>query len=301
MPQPDVTEAILAALLGAFCYALAATLQHHEASGAPAGGLAHPRLLWQLARRPRWLLGTGAAAAGAALHLFALSRGPLTVVQPVGVTGLLFVIPLAAVMWRHRVRLRELVAAAVILGGLGTMLGVLPSGSGIAVTDSGQIGGLVLGAVALTGVTVAVAAVVAAGRVRSMVLATGTGIAFGVASALARVLLQLHGHTHVLVPAVFAGVGVVVLAPLGMLLLQHAYRTGGVATVLATLTVVDPLVAAACGVLLLHEPLPGAPEQITLLAIGALCVTVGIATLARSPAQRRARPPVPRQAVVRGS
>lgn len=283
-----MTVAIPAALLGAFCYALAATLQHHEVAEAPASGVAHPRLLWALARRPRWLLGIAAAGVGAALHLLALSRGPLTLVQPLGVTGLLFVIPLAARMWRHRVRLHELVAAAVILGGLGAVLGVLPPGSGTAMTDSEPIVGLVLGAAVVIAATVPIAAALAAGRLRSLVLAVGAAIAFGVTSALARVLLQLHDHSHVLVPALVAGGGVVILAPLGMLLLQNAYRTGSVATGLATLTVVDPLVAAACGVLLLHEPLPQAPQHVTLLAIGALCVTAGIALLARSPVQHRA-------------
>ncbi len=91
-----ILQAVLAALAGAFCYAVAAALQHHEAARATTRGLADPRLLWQLAHRPLWLAGIAATGVGASLHLLALSRGPLTLVQPLGVTSLLFAVPLAA-------------------------------------------------------------------------------------------------------------------------------------------------------------------------------------------------------------
>lgn len=278
-----VFEAPIAALAGAFCFALAAVLQHHEAAGATTVGVANPRLLWQLARRPLWLAGIGATGLGAGLHLFALSEAPLTLIQPLGVTGLVFAVPLAAAMHRRRVHLGELAAAVGVLAGLGSLIAALPGGQGTGQVGPRPIAGFLAVSAALT-VAAIVGARVAMGRGRSLILAFGAGTAFGATSALARLLLQTDGQLGI-VPGprlLLAGAGIVLLAPLGFLLTQSAYRAGGVALALATVTVVDPLVAAATGILLLHEPFPSTPAQTFAAGAGALLITVGIVVLARS-------------------
>lgn len=286
-----VIDAVLAALAGAFCYALAAVLQHHEAERATAPGMASPRLLWQLAHRPLWLAGIAATGLGAGLHLFALSEGPLTLVQPLGVTGLVFAVPLAAQLRHHRVRPRELAAALGVLAGLGALVGALPGGQGTPDVGLEPIAGLLVIAGVLTLAAVAAARVVS-GRPRPLLLAVGAGIAFGATSALARVLLQADLQPGQLPqpPALLAGAAIALLAPLGFLLTQSAYRAGGVALALATVTVVDPLIAVATGILLLHEPHPTAPAQTLAIGAGALLITAGIAVLARSPAHGPAQP-----------
>ena len=278
-----VAQAVFAALAGAFCYALAAALQHHEASRATTRGVAHPRLLWQLARRPLWLAGIAATGLGAGLHLLALSHGPLTLVQPLGVTGLLFAVPLAAALGHHRVQFRELLAAVVVLAGLAALLGAWPTGAGTQLVGPEAVAGFLVTAAGLAAATAAAAAAIT-GHARSLSLAVGAGIAFGSTSALARVLMQLDGHADAGASMALAGAGIALLAPAGFLLTQSAYRAGGLAAALATVTVVDPLVAAGGGVLLLHEPFPATPGQAVAAAIGAAVVTVGITVLARSPA-----------------
>src|SRR6478752_2055657 len=96
------------ALLGSLFFALGAALQQFEAASAA------PATLRRLVRRPRWLLGGLAIAAGTALHVVALKYGPLTVVQPMGVASLLFALPCAAALRRRRPQPGELAAAAVI-------------------------------------------------------------------------------------------------------------------------------------------------------------------------------------------
>lgn len=71
-----VLEAVPAALAGAFCFAVAAALQHHEASRDTTAGVTDPRLLWRLAHRPLWWWGLTATVLGGALHLFASPRPP---------------------------------------------------------------------------------------------------------------------------------------------------------------------------------------------------------------------------------
>lgn len=279
-----VVQAVLAALAGALAFAVAAALQQLEAARATTRGMANPRLLWQLAHRPMWLAGIGATGFGAGLHLFALSKGSLTLVQPLGVSGLVFAVPLAAALRGHRVRPGEVIATLLVVGGLGALLGALPGGSGTSVVDPGFVTGLVVIACGTAAVTTAVAAHVT-GRARSMLLATGAGLCFGGTSALARVLLATHDTPDATGTIVLAGAGIMLLAPVGFLLGQSAYRAGDLASALATVTVVDPLVAVAGGVLLLHEPLPTALEPVLVVALGAVLVFTGIALLARSPAQ----------------
>ena len=52
-----MTAAISVALISAFFFALAATLQQREAGLQTALGASDPRLLWRLAHRPWWLAG----------------------------------------------------------------------------------------------------------------------------------------------------------------------------------------------------------------------------------------------------
>lgn len=294
-----VLEAVLAALAGAFCFAVAAALQHHEASRDTTAGVTDPRLLWRLAHRPLWWWGVTATVLGGALHLYALSKTPLTVVQPLGVTCLVFALPLGAGLHRHRVRRTELAAALVLLAGLMVLLGVVPVGPSANLVDPGLVA-VVVAAAAGTAAATATVARLASGRLRSLLLAFGAAVAFGVTSAMARVLMQLGGlPARLAVPdltvstgrsILFAGIAIALLAPVGFLLLQSAYRAGGFAVTLATLTVVDPIAAAAGGVLLLNEQLP-ATSHAGLVAVGAVLLIVGIAVLVRSPANAPAPGP----------
>jgi len=288
-----IFQAVLAALAGAFCYAVAAALQHHEAARATTRGLADPRLLWQLAHRPLWLAGIAATGVGASLHLLALSRGPLTLVQPLGVTGLLFAVPLAAALRHHRVQMRELMSALIVLAGLGALLGALPVGVGTGTVGEESVAVLLVTAGALAAAATAAARLVR-GSLRSLFLAIGAGIAFGSTSALARVLMHIDGQPGAAEPMLLAGAGIALLAPLGFLLTQSAYRAGGFAAALATITVVDPVAAVTGGVLLLHEPVPTSPGQTLAVSLGAVLITVGIAMLARSPAHAPGRSDVDR-------
>lgn len=281
-------EAVVPALAGAFCFATAAALQQREAVQATTSGTVNPWLVWQLAHRPLWLAGIGAEVLGVALHMFALTRGPLTLVQPLGVTALIFAVPIAAALRHHRLRLWELAAALVVLVGLGALLGVLPAGAGSARMGPGAVAGLLLPFVVLT-TTATVVARLVAGRARSLLLAIGTGVALGTTSALVRVVFELSGSGGDEVPMVLACAGIAVVAPVGFLLMQSAYRAGSFAMVLATITVLDPLTAATGGVLLLHEPLPAAPAVIAAMAVGAALITLGIAALSRSSAHEPMR------------
>ncbi len=279
-----LTVAIVAALASALCFAVAAALQQQEAGVAVASGVADARLLLRLARRPIWLAGVCADVLAAALHVLALSQGSIAVVQPLGVTGLIFAIPLVAVLRRQRVPLRDVAAAMVVLAGLGLLLHLVPH-----TTEAAAMGPRVMIiAVPFTALVFAAAmlglAYARPGRARALLLALGAGTSFGIVAVLVRALLQMMGQPHQGLGMVAAGAGIAVLAPTGYLLLQQSYRVGHFAATLATAVVVDPVAALIGGVLVLNEPLTHTPGQAIAAVISAVAIIGGIAVLVASPA-----------------
>jgi hypothetical protein len=278
-----MTAAILIALASAFCFALAATLQQREAGLDSTLGASDPRLLWRLAHRPWWLVGILADVISAGLHILALSLGAIAIVQPVGVTGLLFAIPMVALLRRTRVPVRDVAAAIVVLSGLALFLGLVPHHTGSHIDGAGTILWIISGTLLLLLALLGLAHR-SPDRVRAVVLAAGAGTAFGVVAVLVRTLLVLLGQYR---PAAIlaAVIGIAVLVGLGYLMLQHAYRSGHFAASLATAVAIDPPAAIFAGGPALHEPLPTGPVNLLLVLVSVAIVTVGITRLVRSPTQ----------------
>src|SRR5487761_1345532 len=127
--------AYIAAVAAAAAFAVATALQHRAAtSEARIGGGAKTagRAFGGLVRRPLWLAGLAADAAGFGLHAYALTAGQLAIVQPLLVSSLLFALPLGAWLDRRRVTRTELGWATVSVASLGVFLGLArPSGNGV--------------------------------------------------------------------------------------------------------------------------------------------------------------------------
>ncbi|MGX1683010.1 DMT family transporter, partial [Streptomyces althioticus] len=88
--------------------------------------------------------------------------------------------------------------------------------------------------------------------VRSILLATAAGVAFGMSSVFTKtVAVDWTGGVSAGDLPSLAVIGV--LATAGMLLSQASYRGAGLAAPLATLTVVNPVVAAAVGITMFGE------------------------------------------------
>ena len=275
-----VTAAVLLALAGSFCFGAAAALQQREAGRAADLPVADPRLLWRLAHRPLWLVGVLADVVAAGLHVAALAFGSVALVQPIGVTGLLFAIPLVALINRRRLRSTDILAAVVVLAALAIVLGQLPGQPPAGRTAGGTA------VVAAVAATIGVAALLAgcarlvSGRPRPVLLAAGAGTAFGMAAVLVRVVLTDPGLAVVLL----AVGGAVVVVLIGYLLLQTAYRSGFFEGALATAVVADPVAALLGGAAVLGERMPTGTGAVTVAAGCALLVIAGITALVRSPA-----------------
>jgi drug/metabolite transporter (DMT)-like permease len=270
--------AVVAALAASLCYAVGAGLQQQQASRIVTGRLVHPGLLWQVARRPLWLAGFATMLAGEVLHVLALARAPLAVVQPIGVTTVLFALPVGAALARTRPRLSEVAAAAVTVAGLAALLAGMQVSTAPPALADGDLA-LLVGVVGGGLLVIVLVALRSPAAVRTVLLGCGAGTTFGTTAALVRLL------THRVADDGGAGLFgwvtpvVVATALTGVLLEQAAYRSGRLGVAVAGYTVIDPLVAIAVGAELLHQPARAAHPLLSLAEM--LVVVAGVVLLAR--------------------
>ncbi|WP_017622585.1 DMT family transporter [Nocardiopsis chromatogenes] len=284
---------VLIALAGAFCMALGSALQERDAVRAPGKSVARFSLLVHLVQRPRWILGTVAAGAGVCLHLVALSGAPLTIIQPIGVTGLLFAIVLSMLFTRRRVRTGQIAAGLAVTAGLAGVITLFPHTA--EPPEMTTATALVLAGVVVGGGFAALAAAryLRAGA-RGVLLAAVGGTALGTTSAIARVIAAGAAQDPAAVVSWLTPVAVGV-ALFGGLMMQNAYRTGHFAAAYAVLLVADPVVGAGLGALLLGEGLPTTPLAQAGATASAAVAAAGIAVLAKARNQN------PEAAVHRGA
>lgn len=284
MQHPAV--AIGVALASAGCYAVAAVLQQREASrhesDAEVGGLA---LFGRLIRRPRWWLAVSATIVGALLHLVALRFGPLTLVQPLGVSALVLALPLGAWLVGRTVTRGEWAAAGAVALGLLAILSLAPHHARPPEVSDAALGVAVGGCALVVGLMVLVSTWFGH-RAGSVLRAAASAILFGLASAMARLLVAGSG------PWILAVLTCAVAAVTGMVLIQMAYRDGGLGAPLATCTLVDPLAASILGIVLLGEAVRVTPIEAALGVVGLALTAAGLTVLSRT-AHKPVPAPVP--------
>jgi drug/metabolite transporter (DMT)-like permease len=269
--------AIPAALGSAACFGLTGALQHTAARRVAKKPALHPSLLVDLARQPIWLLSLLANIGGSALQLVALSTGPLVLVQPLLVSGLLFAVLIRSVL-AHRPPPASVVLGATLCGaGLAAFLLLARPTGGVDWLSLGQALPLGVGLAALLALLLAIASK-SPGEARTLALAGGAGVLYGVTAGVAKIALGLAQDdglgallTH------WPLYAVIVIGPAGFLLNQNAYQSDtSLAPALAVITVTDPLVGIGVGVLWLDEVLRSGAGPVIgeVLALGALVVGI---------------------------
>jgi drug/metabolite transporter (DMT)-like permease len=267
----DVWAAAAVAMMSTGCYAVSAVLQEQEASRQQAA----ERLVRRLLQRPRWWLAVLASVTAAGLHIVALALGPLSVVQPIGVLTLVLALPLGARWAGRTVSRAQWLAAVAVAAGLIAVLAVTPH------RPHNLHPGL-LGVPEVVGLGLVLVALLIAVSQRlpergaPVVRATAAAVCFGFASGMTRVAAI--GAAPFLVAGALAVAG----AAAGFGLAQLAYRNGGLGAPLATVILVDPLVAVLIGVTVLGESVPTGIPRLVLGALGLAATSWGIWVLAHA-------------------
>ncbi|MFD5683366.1 DMT family transporter [Streptomyces bacillaris] len=253
---------VLLSLVSAVAYAAGAIIQERVA----ARGDNSPHAL---VRNGVWWVAVVLNGVGAILHVVALAYGPLSLVQPLGALTIVFALPMAALFVGRRAGARAWRGALMATAGLVGLLALTgstephtlrgPEQLALATVTFGAVGALLLLARALSRPVL-----------RSAVLATAAGGAFGMASVFTKTVAVewTSGAVRSGLPTLLV---IAALAAAGLLLSQAAYRGAGLAAPLATVTVVNPVVAAAIGLTLFGEHFRhGTAGTVLALACGAL-------------------------------
>lgn len=270
--------AVPAAVLGAAGFGLASAVQQRATKEVPTSRTLDPRLLWDLVRKPTWLLSIGTVLAGLSLQVVALAFGPLVLVQPLLVTSVLFAAVFAAGLAHRRLdRVLVLGALAVIAGLAAFLLLARPVGEGTGFTGGSDVRPLA----AVLAVLVLICVLTAhrfPGEVRVLALALATGVLYGVTAGLIKVVAEQIRLGGIAEPFTHATLYVVcALGPVGFLLSQNTFQQGRfISPALAVITAVDPLVGMAIGVSWLGERIVVTPLALAGQVLAAIVLMAGI-------------------------
>jgi len=273
---------VVTALASALAAAASSILQHHSARTAPDAST--HRLLGHLLTRPLWIAGLVAAAVGLALHVVALAHGQLAVVQPLLISGVLFALPISALLEGRRPSGREWLLAVVLVAGLAVFLLAARPTAGRVKLDADVLGWCSITAAAIVGL-LALAGLHWFKDHRPALLGTAAGVGYGLVAALIKQVTSLWhtGFLHLLSDWPLWAMIAVGGASLG--LTQLGYRAGPLAKSMPALTVTDPAVSVALGVLAFQEKLAADPPAIALQVVGFVVMAAAAAQLARREAE----------------
>jgi drug/metabolite transporter (DMT)-like permease len=236
---------VLLSFVSAVAYAGGAIVQEQVA-------LSSPDKQYAPMRRPSWWAAVALNGLGGLLHVVALAYGPLSVVQPLGALTIVFALPMAALFVGRRAGATAWRGAIMATVGLAGLLSLVGTADAQSLSSAQRVAVAVATGAAVVALMVAARAAHRHPAVRSILLATASGIAFGMSSVFTKTVAVdwTGGVSFADVPSL-AVIGV--LASAGMLLSQASYRGAGLAAPLATLTVVNPVVAAAVGITMFGE------------------------------------------------
>jgi hypothetical protein len=275
--------AVTLALMSAATFAISSSVQHQAAEKAPASAASVFALLGYLVRRPPWLVGQVLATCAFALHASALHAGPIAVVQPIVVSGIVWAVPARAAISRRLPSLTELRAVLVTALGLAVFLVASDPTEG---TPAGLGAGTI--ALAAGGVVAALAANVAAARVsddprrKAFVLGCVGGVLFGLVAGFMKLALQElnTGGVDAMLTA-WPTYALLLVGAGGVLTNQRAYRTAGLSASMPALNIVNGLTSLVFGFTVFSE-VPRHSPLFLVIEVGALaCMAVGLWMLIR--------------------
>lgn len=277
--------AVLCALISAVCLAYGAQRQG-SAVRADTGGLAlNSTGLLRMLRNRRWVLGLLLLVLGMALNVVALSMATLMVVQPIGAIALVIT---TVVNSRDRgIRLNRMtvvaIGACVTGSALFVLLAVNVTREAHRVAAEDELTTVLLLCVVLA--VFGTLAVLLRHRMKAFAYILGAGVLFGFVAVLTRILAtRLLDPNGLFIANVhwYSVVGILLAGALGAWFVQNAYSSGPPDLVIAGLTVIDPIVGIAIGIVVLGEARTDV-SAVVVIAMGAaaLLAIVGVIALSR--------------------
>jgi hypothetical protein len=265
---PTLVIGLALALVGSLALNGSYVAQHLGAVHAPAITLRRPLVsVSGLLRSKLWLAGGIAGISGWLLHVGALSRAPLSLVQAFSAGGLALVVPVAA-----RLTGRPLSPAAR----RGTLV-MAAALAALAVGARPVIGAAAGGSWPVVAFALVVAAVIAALLTRRRgphALGAAAGALYGIGD-IATKAATTAAHGGWLTSGVAPWVGMLaVTSVLAFFCFQRGLQLGTAVAVIALMTAVTNVVAILGGVIAFGEPIGASPAIIALHAAALIALVV---------------------------
>lgn len=271
------------ALLSALAFAVATVTQQRAAAQSSDDDARGGRFIGQLMGNPRWWAATLGTGIGYGLQAVALAFGSLLVVQPILVTSLLFALPLGARL-AHR-RLPPAVWLWGLMLAISLALFVSLGNANNGASHATHAGWLVASAIGLP--IVAACLILAhprSGSARASLLAIAVGLLGGITAVLTKAVVGSFHHGLVHTASSAETYGLLVVGAAGIYLQQLSFQAGALQASLPIITVLEPIVAAAFGLTLLHEQLRVSGVRMVVLIFTVAAIAVSTVALARGEA-----------------
>jgi drug/metabolite transporter (DMT)-like permease len=261
-------------------FGLGNALEHREVY-EHAGDALDPALLSRMARRKRWWIGMFCDVGAYGMHATALAIGSLVLVQPILPLNLLFAIPLAA-HWRHRkVSPQEIALAVVLCASLALFLyRAAPSEGASSASFARWLPALLVFGAAVVA-TIGVAQHLH-GAHRAVCLGLGSGLCYGVNSALTKTFAHLVAQGPIAVLTHWEPYALALTSILGLVLIQSMFQRAALGAGLPVNETLEPLIAAGIGILLFHESIDAhSAYGNALVALSIVAMLICVTRLAR--------------------
>jgi drug/metabolite transporter (DMT)-like permease len=186
----DLDVSYATTLVAAVLLGVGFVLQQDSAEQEPESHFLRLRILTDLLRKPRWLLGIACMVAGYLCAAWSIGHLELTLVEPLLTTYLVWALVLAVPMSRQRVKLAEVVGAVILIGGVGLLSvprSITPIGLSVGSLSQWYAAAIIAG-VALVAVLIGRRTT---GQARATLTGLGAGLVFGIQDALTRQTLEI--------------------------------------------------------------------------------------------------------------
>lgn len=277
--------AIVCALAAGLAFATEGVVQQGVASSGPADEDARA-MMRRLVRNKLWWAGGFAALCSFGFQALAMAFGPLTLVQPLVASEVLFALPISARQHGVRLGAREWLASCVVVAGLGMGIACALPGQGDPFAPLSHWA-FALGAVVVIVSVVVLVAHRVSGTVRASLYAFAAASVLSLQSALYKTSIELLARDRLGVFGHWQAYGLIVASFLGLYLVQRAYKAGPLAASMPVMDAVLPVGSIALGLGLFGETIRRGPLALTGALVGLGLLVAGIVLLDTSGAVRR--------------
>ena len=276
-------------LLAALLIGTGFVLQQNAAQREPDSRFLRLRLITDLLRRPRWLVGIGCMIGGQVLAAWSIGHLSLAFVEPLLTTNLVFALVIAVPLSKASLKVWEVLGAAVLITGV-ALLSASRSAKPIGLSFGSVSHWFVAAVIAAIAALAVHAALRRQGRSRALLTGVGAGLVFGIQDALTRQTLQILQSSGI--SALFttwAPYALVGAGAIGIWLMQSAFNAGPLNESLPAISAGEPLVGLLLGVIVFGDRIQVTPGLLAMQAAGIVALVVGVIMVARAPALSQLR------------